>query len=86
MFANTGSWSQIAYVKPSNTEVAWEFGHAISLAGDGSTLLVGAINESAPRRRASMAIRRTAATLARVLCISFSSQKRATRDHFFVRS
>jgi hypothetical protein len=36
-----GSWSQRAYVKASNTGVGDEFGVAISLSGDGSTLAVG---------------------------------------------
>lgn len=39
------SWSQQAYVKPSNTETADRFGFSVALSDDGSTLAVGAIGE-----------------------------------------
>ncbi len=38
----TGSWSQEAYVKASNTDLDDEFGFAVSLSGHGSVLAVGA--------------------------------------------
>lgn len=42
-----GSWSQQAYVKPSNTGVNDGFGdfHTVALSADGSTLVVGAVRE-----------------------------------------
>ena len=44
VFARTGgAWSQQAYVKPSNTggpDIGYQFGFAVSLSGDGSTLAV----------------------------------------------
>ena len=39
---NGSSWSQQAYVKASNTEANDSFGHSITLAADGNTLVVGA--------------------------------------------
>ncbi len=39
-------WAQEAYIKASNTGGNDEFGTSISLSSDGSTLAVGAINES----------------------------------------
>ncbi len=43
VFARTGTaWSQQAYVKASNTDAGDEFGYALALSGDGSTLAVGA--------------------------------------------
>jgi trimeric autotransporter adhesin len=45
VFVRTGTtWKQQAYLKPSNTDLLYEFGHAVSLAGD--TLAVGAPGES----------------------------------------
>jgi hypothetical protein len=41
----SGSWSQEAYVKASNTEAYDEFGTAVALSADGSTLSVGARGE-----------------------------------------
>lgn len=41
----TGSWSQKAYVKPTVTSYALEFGNATSLSFDGRMLAVGAHNE-----------------------------------------
>jgi trimeric autotransporter adhesin len=38
----TATWSQLAYVKASNTGSGHEFGHAVALSGDGDTLAVGA--------------------------------------------
>jgi hypothetical protein len=40
-----GSWSQLAYVKASNTGVEDEFGFAVALSADGNTLAVGATDE-----------------------------------------
>ncbi len=40
-----GSWSQLAYVKSSNTGANDWFGVAVSLSGDGGTLAVGATHE-----------------------------------------
>lgn len=43
VYARSGSaWSQQAYVKASNTELADLFGSAVALSSDGSTLAVGA--------------------------------------------
>ena len=49
--ASAGSWTQTAYIKPSNTFAQQNpdglgFGQAFSLSGDGTTLAVGAIGES----------------------------------------
>jgi hypothetical protein len=41
----TGTWSQQAYVKASNPGADDNFGDALSLAGDGNTLAVGALSE-----------------------------------------
>jgi hypothetical protein len=41
-----GTWSQQAYVKASNTRPSHAFGRAVALSGDGSTLVVGAINDN----------------------------------------
>ncbi len=47
LFSRNGSaWSQLAYVKASNTEELDEFGQAVSLSGDGNTLAVGATREN----------------------------------------
>ena len=46
IFSRSGSaWSQQAYVKASNTGEDDYFGHSLTLAGDGNTLAVGAIQE-----------------------------------------
>ena len=43
LFARTGgSWSQIAYMKGSNTEAFDEFGSSLSLSRDGSLIAIGA--------------------------------------------
>jgi FG-GAP repeat len=42
----TGTWSQQAYVKASNTESGDFFGSVVALSGDGNTLAVGAVFES----------------------------------------
>lgn len=39
---NSGTWSQQAYLKASNTDVGDRFGVALSLSADGNTLAVGA--------------------------------------------
>lgn len=39
------SWSELAYIKASNTEAGDWFGFSVSLSGDGNTLAVGAQNE-----------------------------------------
>ena len=41
-----GAWSQQAYVKASNTDSDDNFGHAVALSDDGSTLAVGAYTEA----------------------------------------
>jgi len=43
---SSGNWSQTAYIKPSNTSAGAEFGRAVALNSDGSTLAVGAPHES----------------------------------------
>jgi hypothetical protein len=40
-----GTWSQQAYVKPSNTDVGYRFGSSMGLSSDGSTMAVGAPGE-----------------------------------------
>jgi len=46
VFTRAGSgWSQQAYVKASNTDLGDEFGGAVALSADGSTLAVGAHGE-----------------------------------------
>lgn len=46
VFARTGvTWSQQAYIKASNPDVADLFGFSVSLSGDGSVLAVGAPQE-----------------------------------------
>ena len=46
VFTRTGqSWTQQAYLKPSNTGAGDEFGYRVALTGDGSTLVVGAYRE-----------------------------------------
>ena len=42
IFERAVSWSQIHYVKASNTDPGDEFGSAVSLSGDGTILVVGA--------------------------------------------
>ncbi len=42
---SAGTWSQLAYVKASNTETGDEFGAALALSADGNTLAVGATLE-----------------------------------------
>ena len=45
-YTRTGTtWTQLAYVKASNTRAADEFGSSLALSGDGRTLLVGARGE-----------------------------------------
>ena len=43
--SSTGTWSQQAYVKASNTGAGDEFGNSVSLSADGNSLAVGAIKE-----------------------------------------
>ena len=43
--ANSGAWSQKAYLKASNTEAGDWFGGAVALSADGNTLAVGATRE-----------------------------------------
>ncbi len=42
---SSGSWSQQAYVKASNTGTSDQFGFSVALAADGNTLAVGAYRE-----------------------------------------
>src|SRR5262249_52930198 len=47
VFSRTGAtWRQDAYLKASNPEMAANFGLAVAIAGDGSTIAVGAIGEA----------------------------------------
>jgi len=47
VFTRSGSsWTQQAYVKPSNPQMGAEFGHALALSADGNTLAVSAFGES----------------------------------------
>ena len=41
----SGTWSQQAYLKASNTDAADRFGYSVALSGDGDTLAVGAMSE-----------------------------------------
>jgi hypothetical protein len=51
VFVRTGSsWSQQAYIKPSNTGSSDKFGFALALSGDGNTLAVGATLEDSSAR------------------------------------
>ena len=51
-FRRTGmQWTQLAYVKGSNTEAFDEFGSALALSRDGATMLVGARGEDSAARR-----------------------------------
>jgi len=43
--ASTGTWTQRAYVKSSNTRADHGFGYSLALAGDGSALAVGATGD-----------------------------------------
>jgi cysteine-rich repeat protein len=46
-FTRSGAtWSQVAYVKASNTETNDGFGFSVALTGDGSILAVGALSEA----------------------------------------
>jgi hypothetical protein len=42
----TGTWSQQAYVKPSNPGAGYNFGHAVSLSDNGNTMVVSAYFEA----------------------------------------
>jgi hypothetical protein len=42
----TGIWSQTAYMKPSFSDMGYQFGWDIALSGDGSTLAVGVLDSS----------------------------------------
>ena len=47
VFARSGAvWTQTAYLKASNTDAGDQFGGALALDGDGTTLAVGAMAES----------------------------------------
>jgi cysteine-rich repeat protein len=47
VFTRSGAtWSQVAYVKASNTELNDGFGFGVALTGDGSILAVGALSEA----------------------------------------
>ena len=46
LFGRTGTtWSQQAYVKPSNTAAGTQFGYSLSLSANGSVLAVGSYDE-----------------------------------------
>ena len=43
LYDRTGTtWSQLAYIKASNTESYDEFGSSVAISGDGRTVLAGA--------------------------------------------
>lgn len=44
---NAGTWSQQAYLKPSNTDAHDHFGGSIAISADGNTVAVGAPDEDA---------------------------------------
>jgi hypothetical protein len=45
-FSRSGTtWTQAAYVKPSNTRANMSFGSTVRISGDGTTVAVGASNE-----------------------------------------
>jgi len=46
VFRRGDAWSQVAYVKPPNTETSHGFGCQIALSADGHTLAIGADNEA----------------------------------------
>jgi hypothetical protein len=47
LFTRSGStWTQRAYVKPTNTGAGDQFGHHVALSGDGSTLAVAGLDDS----------------------------------------
>jgi hypothetical protein len=48
---NTGTWTQQAYVKASNTGADDLFGNSVALSGDGDTLAVGAYLEGSAATR-----------------------------------
>jgi hypothetical protein len=51
VFVRAGnSWSQQAYIKPSNTQASDKFGFSLALSGDGNTLAVGATLEDSNAR------------------------------------
>jgi hypothetical protein len=51
VFVRTGpTWSQQAYIKPSNTQTSDKFGFALALSGDGNTLAIGATLEDSSAR------------------------------------
>jgi hypothetical protein len=51
VFVRSGrSWTQQAYIKPSNTQSSDKFGFAVALSGDGRTLAVGATLEDSGAR------------------------------------
>ncbi|MBI2186869.1 MAG: hypothetical protein HYU37_07050, partial [Acidobacteria bacterium] len=51
VFVRTGTtWTQQAYIKPSNTSPFDWFGVRLALSGDGNTLVVGAQNEDSAAR------------------------------------
>ena len=51
VFVRAGnSWSQQAYIKPSNTQTSDKFGFSLALSGDGNTLAVGATLEDSNAR------------------------------------
>src|SRR6267154_151583 len=45
IYTRSGTWSQQAYVKASNTGPDDNFGNSVALSGDGNTLAVGALQE-----------------------------------------
>ncbi|MDB4956980.1 MAG: Integrin alpha beta-propellor repeat protein [Myxococcales bacterium] len=50
---NGTSWSQRAYVKASNSDAGDQFGDAVALSGDASTIAVGAVTEAVEAQHAT---------------------------------
>src|SRR5439155_14547453 len=54
VFSRTGTtWSQQAYVKPSNPDAADLFGYSVSLTADGNMLAVGSFDEDGPDNKSN---------------------------------
>ena len=70
-FTRSGTtWSQLAYVKASNTDAGDEFGSAIALSGDGKTMVVGARGGQRRQGHQRQPGRQRSATPVRLTCSS----------------
>jgi len=45
LFKNTSTWSQVAYIKASNTDINDMFGEHVALSNDGNTLAISALGD-----------------------------------------